>query len=171
MASTKWPSAPTRAGERPRRRATALIAYFDTSALIKLLLAEQGSQIADEVWSRSSSRIASRLIYPEARAALAAAQRAGRIDEPTHRATVDDLGSACGAMTLIGVDWTLAKHAGELAERHALRGYDAMHLATALASNSTEYVLVTWDRDLARGAVDAGISVIPNSEHAGWSDR
>ena len=101
-------------------------------------------------------------MYPEARAALAAAQRGGRIDEHSLRTAASDLQSACDAMLLIGVDWALAQHAGALAELHALRGYDAMHLATALAANASAGVLVTWDRDLARAAAEAGITVVPN---------
>ena len=65
-------------------------------------------------------------------------------------------------MRLIGVDWALARHAGEIAERHALRGYDAVHLATALSSQDPELVLVTWDRDLAGAAATTGIAVIPS---------
>jgi len=121
---------------------------------------EDGSRLADELWTRAPARTASRLVYPEARAALAAAQRNGRIDERALRAAVDDLAAACAAMSLIGVDWPLALHAGELAERHALRGYDAVHLATALAARRPELVLVTWDHDLARAATEAGIAAI-----------
>lgn len=160
MASaTKRPSEAQRAGQRPRCRATALNTYFDTSALIKTVLEEVGSQLADELWSRSSSRIASRLVYPEGRAALAAAKRAGRIDERSHRTAANDLESACAAMRLIGVDWALARQAGETAERYALRGYDAVHLATALSSQDSDLVLVTWDRDLALAAANAGMPV------------
>jgi predicted nucleic acid-binding protein len=83
-----WASAAQRTGQQSRCRAAALIAYFDTSALIKTLLLESGSQLADELWSRSSMRIASGLVYPEARAELAAATRGGRIDEHTQRTTV-----------------------------------------------------------------------------------
>ena len=129
--------------------------------MIKTVLEEDGSQLADELWSRSSSRIASGLVYPEARAALAAAHRAGRIDERSLLAATSDLQSACAAMQLIGVDWALARHAGEIAERYALRGYDAVHLATALATQDSELVLITWDRDLAVAAAAAGIAVIP----------
>jgi uncharacterized protein len=64
-------------------------------------------------------------------------------------------------MLLIGVDWSLALHAGKIAENHALRGYDAVHLATALASNASDLVLVTWDHDLARAAGRSGLAVIP----------
>lgn len=123
---------------------------------------EDGSRLADELWTRSPARTASRLVYPEARAALAAAQRSGRIDERARRVAVDDLAAACAAMSLIGVDWPLALHAGELAERHALRGYDSVHLATALAARRPAVVLVTWDRDLARAATEAGIAAIPS---------
>jgi predicted nucleic acid-binding protein len=156
------PSAAERACERPGYRAAALIAYFDTSALIKTLLEEDGSPLADEVWLRASARIASRLVYPEARAALAAAHRGGRIDMPTHRSTVTDLQAACGAMVLIGVDWALAQQAGDLAEQHGLRGYDAVHLATALASDAADLVFVTWDRELARATTKSGVAVAPS---------
>lgn len=162
--------APTRArpsqaegsGQRARRRATALIVYLDTSALIKTLVEEEGSELADELWLRASSRLASRLVYPEARAALAAAERAGRIDAPSLRAAVKGLEGACSAMRLIGLDRELAVSAGELAERYALRGYDAVHLATALAAQSPDLLLATWDLDLARAAVSAGQAVVPS---------
>jgi predicted nucleic acid-binding protein len=160
-AAAKRASDAQRVGERSRRRAATLIAYFDTSALIKTVLEEDGSQLVDELWSRSSSRIASRLVYPEGRAALAAAQRAGRIDEAAHHTAAQDLEAACAAMALIGVDWVLAQHAGEIAERYALRGYDAVHLASAINAQDPDLVLVTWDRDLALAATTAGLAVIP----------
>jgi uncharacterized protein len=150
-----------RAGERPRRRAASLIAYVDTSALIKLLVQEEGSDLAVEVWSQASSRFASRLVYPEARAALAAAERSGRIDAGFQRAAVKDLAAACAAMSLVGIDWELAIDAGELAAAYALWGYDAVHLATALSVGDDDVVVVTWDGDLGRAAVAAGRAVVP----------
>jgi predicted nucleic acid-binding protein len=41
-----------------------LIADIDTSALIKVVVDEDGSELADELWSRSSSRIVNDLVYP-----------------------------------------------------------------------------------------------------------
>ncbi len=57
----------------------------------------------------------------------------------------------------IGVDQALARHAGERAEDLGLRGYDAVHLATALELGDEEVVLVTWDRDLAQAAECVGL--------------
>ena len=89
------------------------------------------------------------------------AWRIHRIDARAHRGAVKDLEAACSAMRLVGVDRQLAFTAGELGEHHALCGYDAVHLATALSVHDSELVLVTWDRDLARAALHAGRSVSP----------
>lgn len=64
-------------------------------------------------------------------------------------------------MDAIGLDPDLAHAAGELAESHGLRGYDAVHLATALSIGAGSMLLATWDGDLARAAVAAGCSVSP----------
>jgi prevent-host-death family protein len=40
-------------GVRARRRPTALIVYFDTSALVKLIFDEPGSELAVELWDRA----------------------------------------------------------------------------------------------------------------------
>ena len=55
----------------------------------------------------------------------------------------------------------VVRHAGDLAERHALRGYDAVHLASALAAAADDAVLVTWDDDLGRAARAEGLAIVP----------
>jgi len=65
-------------------------------------------------------------------------------------------------MRIIALDEDLARHAGDLAERHALRGYDAVHLASALAIDVPgELVIATWDGELAAAAVAEGRMVVP----------
>ncbi len=65
-------------------------------------------------------------------------------------------------LLLIGIDGQLARQAGELADDLALRGYDAVHLASALAL-ATDTTLVTWDEDLKRAAAQSGCAVAPVS--------
>jgi predicted nucleic acid-binding protein len=124
-------------------------------------VAEDGSALADELWAAADLQMASHLVYPEARAALAAAFRAGRIDRRDLRRAVADLEAATSAMLLVGVDEALAREAGRLAEEHSLRGYDAVHLATALSSGDDTILIVTWDRDLAVAALHCGRTVAP----------
>jgi len=53
----------------------------------------------------------------------------------------------------------LARSAGDLAQIHQLRGYDAAHLAAAMAALDSELVLVTGDSDLANAARAQGLPV------------
>ncbi len=128
---------------------------------MKLVVAEDGSDLADEVWAAADLKVASQLVYPEARAALAAALRAGRVDLRGLRRAVADLEALTSSMLLIGVDAALAREAGRLTEEHALRGYDAVHLATALSGADRGLLIITWDRDLAVAALRCGRAVVP----------
>lgn len=122
---------------------------------------EPGSELAAELWDRAESVVSSQLVYPEARAAAAAAHRRRRITSTTLRRAVDRIDELCTEFDVIGLDPDLAHSAGDLAEAHGLRGYDAVHLATALSVESDSMLLATWDGDLAHAAVAAGCSVSP----------
>jgi uncharacterized protein len=52
----------------------------------------------------------------------------------------------------------LARRAGELAEEHVLRAYDAVHLASLDAIADEETVLVAADEDLLHAARARGVS-------------
>lgn len=138
-----------------------MIAYFETSALLKLLLEEEGADQAATLWASVDVAVAGRLVYPEARAALAAAVRAGRISAPGRDTAVGQLQRRWRQLHIVDLDQGLAEAAGDLAWRHALRGYDAVHLASALAVGRRETLLATWDADLAVAAREAGLAVFP----------
>ena len=48
-----------------------------------------------------------------------------------------------------------------LAKSHAVRGADAVHLASALAVNDPDLVVAVWDRRLHAGMRAAGVRVAP----------
>ncbi|MDW5598263.1 type II toxin-antitoxin system VapC family toxin [Conexibacter stalactiti] len=138
-----------------------MIVYFDTSALIKLVFDEPGSEIAVELWDRAEAVASSQLVYPEARAAAAAAHRGGRIDAGTLRSATREIDELFDELTVIGLDDPLARSAGRLAQQRALRGYDAVHLASALTVDAEDLVVATWDRDLADAAIAEALAVAP----------
>jgi len=61
-------------------------------------------------------------------------------------------------MDYIDVTEPTVRRAGDLADRHALRGFDAVHVASA-AEIGIGTVLVTWDKDVARAAHLEGLQV------------
>lgn len=136
-----------------------MIAYFDTSAVIPLLIGEPASATCARVWNEADRSISIRLLYPEARAALARAERLGRITTTQHRVAVAELGTIVTEIDHVEITGELARSAGDLAQIHQLRGYDAVHLAAAMAALDSELVLVTGDSDLANAARAQGLPV------------
>ena len=115
--------------------------------------------MAAELWGSAYPAASSILAYPEGRAALAAARRLGRLGEEEHQEALAAFEEVYAELVTVGVDQELATRAGAHAESLGLRGYDAVHLATALELGDEEIVLVTWDRDLARVAERVGLGV------------
>ena len=138
-----------------------VIAHFDTSALIKLTLAEVGSGDAADLWERADLITASQLAYTEARSGLAAAARDGRLSRPRLRPAVERLDALWTEVFAIDLDGAQATLAGILAEQHALGGADAVHIAAALATETDDLVFVTWDQRQAAAALASGLAVAP----------
>ena len=136
-----------------------MIAYFDTSAIVPLLVSEHGSEIAERVWDSADRVVSVRLVYPEARAALAQAARLDRVSARDLRLAVSELDALVEEMDFVEIDDSLAHLAGEKAEDHGLRGYDAVHLAAALRVHDADVVLIAGDRDLVAAARFEGLAI------------
>jgi predicted nucleic acid-binding protein len=136
-----------------------VIAYFDTSAVVPLLIAEAGSARAASLWDNADRVVSARLLYPETRAALAQAQRLGRITPRNLRNAVIDFDAMFEEMDLVELDDPLARRAGELAEAHRLRGYEAVHLAAADRIRDPDVVVIAGDSALLEAATIEGMSI------------
>lgn len=139
-----------------------MILYLDTSALIKLYVAEEGTDSVQEAVSRVNVVAASRVSYVEARAALARAWRESRIGKQDLRHAVSGLNEDWERFLVLEVTSDLARRAGDLAEEYALRAYDALQLASALilkGSIGAEVSFLSFDEDLSHAAESAGLTV------------
>lgn len=134
-----------------------MIAYVDTSSLLKLLVEEEGSERAGVVWDTADVVASASVIVVEARAALAAAKRANRLTAAQYRKAKQELNALLNELTIVAITDELVADAADLAEREALRGYDAVHLAAALTVEAT--VLTSADSALCDAAGRHGIYV------------
>ena len=150
--------------------------YLDTSALVKRYAAERGSGwitnltdpvIGHDVWTV-------RLTGPEMIAALFRKVRTGEIT----------LADAAQAASDFRADWltlyqiaevtiSVTDRAMALAERHSLRGYDAVHLAVAVEAHQVYRALglplitfVSADTTQLRAAQAEGIAVDDPNSHS-----
>lgn len=138
------------------------LVYFDSSAFVKLLVEEGGSELAAQLWDGCDAALSSRLAYPEVRAALAAAHRNHDLDEDGLTSAEHAWEDYWAATRPVELTPTLERRAGELARSHALRGADSVHLASALAIGDPDLVLAVWDRRLHTGAQAAHLAVAPS---------
>ncbi len=137
-----------------------MIVYLDASALVKRYVAETGSAEVESLIAGAQAIGTAVVSRAEVAAALAKAARVGLIKRD----------AAMKALAAFNADWEhlirlqlgepLVARAATLAWEHGLRGYDAVHLATALGWRETlgEAVAVaTYDRELWRGAQASGL--------------
>lgn len=127
-----------------------MIAYFDTSMLVKLLVDDEAYRgEAERIWLEADHLVCAEVGYVETRAALAAARRGGRLDDADMRIAKDQFEALWEQINVVAVDTALVRTAGDIAELDGLRGYDAVHLAAAVAVRAT--VVASADRQLIGG--------------------
>jgi len=138
-----------------------VLVYFDSSALVKLVVQEDGTDLAAELWDGCDAALASRLAYPEVRAALAAACRNHDLSEQDLDTAEQAWEQYWAAVRPVELTAAVERQAGQLARSHSLPGADAVHLASALAIGDPDLILAAWDRRLHAGAATAGLPVAP----------
>lgn len=143
-----------------------MILYLDTSALIKRYIQEPESpQVAE--WIDDADAFCVSLIgRAEIAAALGRLKRMGALDEATANDTLNAFRDRWPTYVRLPVDEMTVARADELAWQHGLRGYDAVHLASAVLWR--EYLgemvtLVTYDRQLWAAAQAQGLAVLPDA--------
>jgi predicted nucleic acid-binding protein len=139
-----------------------MMLYLDTSSLVKLYAAETESAAIKQLVEAADVTATSRVAYVEARAAFARKQREHSVSPKDYRIIVADFDEDWETYFVVDVSDALVKTAGQLAEKHALRAYDAVHLASAviLRRHASQPVNFScFDAWLSRAARREGLNV------------
>jgi predicted nucleic acid-binding protein len=139
------------------------ILYLDTSALVKQYVQETGSTLVMELIQGSDHAGTSLISRAEMSAALARAARS-KILTAGRRAAWEQFLEDWSALSRLNVSRQIIDRASALVWDFPLRGYDAVHLASAMLwqeTLGTEILLATFDRELWSAARKAGLSVWP----------
>ncbi len=142
--------------------------FFDSSAIVKRYVNERGSAwviaTADQA-SGARVYIAS-ISAVEVVAALTRKRKGNRIVAPVAKEAISQFhDDFANEYRIIGINDAVVVRAIALAEAHALRGYDAVHLAAVLEVNvrrtslgaTTPLTLVTGDGELLAAAAAEGL--------------
>ncbi len=104
--------------------------YLDTSSLVKLYVQEVGSDDVRNLVAQAAVVATSTVAYPETRATLARLRRTRHLTPAQFAAVKRSFEEQWPAMLALEVTTALSREAGDFAERYALRGFDALHLAS-----------------------------------------
>lgn len=135
-----------------------MIGYLDTSAIVPLLVREPASAACRRFWDDADGVVTCRIADVEAAAALAQAERTGRLDRAQHLAARALLDGLWAELDVVEVDQPLVTDAASAADRHALRGYDAVHWAAATRLTGPDLVAAAGDRTLLGAWRRAGVA-------------
>ena len=140
-----------------------MIAYFDSSSIVKWFFDEPFMELAREIRDKTTSAFTSFISFPEVMSAINRAWREGRCLKSDMELVRDEFVRIWPDFRWIKVDERLIHQAGQLIFRHNLRGFDAVHMASALLlmedGNGVDLFFSSFDRNLNRAAQKEGFLV------------
>jgi uncharacterized protein len=109
-----------------------MVVYLDTSSLVKLYVEEKGSSEVAAVVENARVVATSIIAYVEARAVFARRFKERSIVKKEYNMLLMSFETDWVNYLQIKVSQNVVQLAGNLAAKHALRGFDAIHLSSAI---------------------------------------
>ncbi|MCG6534945.1 MAG: type II toxin-antitoxin system VapC family toxin [Syntrophales bacterium LBB04] len=139
-----------------------MILYCDSSALIKRYVEEAGSEQVDRLFADHPTVITSTVAFAEIMAAFRKKYREGILSKSGYLKTVSEFKKEYEKITLVSITTDLNQIIEGLLLKHSLRGFDAIHLASALLVRKEGPLKVRFacfDHLLNKAAIAEGILV------------
>lgn len=137
-----------------------MILYLDTSAIVPILIVEPSTAVCRRLWDDADRRVSSRVTYVETAAALSMAQRLGRVSIAERDAAWSNFVDIWPRVNVVELAVDLTVETAEFTRQFDLRGYDAVHCASAAAVNDPTSVAAAGDRRLLAALQSVGMAVI-----------
>ncbi len=142
-----------------------MILYLDTSALIKRYVTEPGADLVAQAIARAEVVGSSVVCRAEMAAALAKAVRMNALPAASAAAALRVFRSEWPRLVRVQASEAVIAQADSLAWELGLRGYDAVHLASALRLRDAlgvDIAFATFDRRLWQAAGEQGLAGFPD---------
>lgn len=143
-----------------------MILYLDASALVKRYVLEPGSAEVMEAIDQAEMIATSIITRAEVAAALGKAARMQILEQQEARAALVTFRSEWPDLIRLQITEMVVAYADRLSWEYGLRGYDAVHLASALLwqdAMGERITMATFDKQLWRAAEQAGLLPWPTS--------
>jgi len=141
-----------------------MILYLDTSALVKRYFREPYSDEILSRWKSANQIVTSSVAYAETMASMYRKKREADLPETMIRKIVDSFHWDWESFIRVEVNDELNGLIDRVAEGYPLRGFDAIHLASALVIKERlpeAFVFACFDDRLVRAAQAEGLETFP----------
>ncbi|MBW1996521.1 MAG: type II toxin-antitoxin system VapC family toxin [Deltaproteobacteria bacterium] len=141
-----------------------MILYLDTSALVKRYFREPCSDEVLSRWKSATLIVTSFVAYAETMASIYRKKRETNLADLLIRRIVDSFQEDWESFIRVEVNAELNRYIGRLVERHPLRGFDAIHLASAILIHERlheDFLFVCFDERLNGSARSEGLETFP----------
>ncbi len=137
-----------------------MILYLDSSALVKRYFKEAFTDEVLEKWRNAEAVVTSAVAYAETLSAIYRKNRESKLDEGTLLQLIQALQSEWDGLIRIQVTDELNKYIDMAFQKGLLRGFDAVHLASALVIREQfpdDVFFACFDGRLNAAARNAGL--------------
>jgi predicted nucleic acid-binding protein len=143
-----------------------MILYLDTSALVKRYFQEPFSDEVVLRWKASTEIVISSVAYAETLASFYRKKREVGLKEAAARKLIEAFRLEWKSFIRVEVNDELDEYLDRALARYPLRGFDAIHLASAVLVRESlrqDILFVCFDQVLARAARKEGFETFPHN--------
>jgi predicted nucleic acid-binding protein len=141
-----------------------MILYLDTSALVKRYFQEPYSDDVISIWKSAEQIVTSFVAYAETMASMYRKKREGGIANKLIRKAAGAFQRDWESFIRVEVNDALNGYIDSVVERYPLRGFDAIHLASAMVIYERlpeNFLFACFDESLAHAARSEGFETFP----------
>jgi predicted nucleic acid-binding protein len=141
-----------------------MILYLDTSALVKRYFREPYSDDILSIWKSATQIVTSFVAYAETMASIYRKKREADLADTSIRRIADSFHEDWESFIRVEVNDELNRYIDRVVEVYPLRGFDAIHLASAIVIHERlpeDFVFICFDDRLARAAQSEGLETFP----------
>ena len=141
-----------------------MILYLDTSALVKRYIQEPYSNEVISLWQDATDIVTSAVAYAETMACFCRKRREATPDHPLIGKIIDTFHMDWQSFMRVEVNDELNARIDKVVHNHPLRGFDAIHLASAMIVHeklTENFLFVCFDLRLADAARMNGLETFP----------
>lgn len=139
-----------------------MISYFDTSAIVKFYISEIGSEEVREIFDLSDVLATSSISYIETISIFTRINNEKKLSDSDYKNLISNFKKDWEDLFVLKIDNIIIKTAGQFIESYKIKGYDSVHLASAVIFSQCINKTINfccYDKKLNEAALNENLNI------------